>query len=116
MLKSVDARAAHKLRIAAKKLRYLAELCQPAFPGEMDAAIDRIAPLQETLGELHDCDVHVPLVEKFLVRADAAAQPGALALLRNEMAKRELLANQLTEALVKLRDDGMLEQLRDALC
>ena len=30
--KSMDARTAHRLRIGAKKLRYLAELTQPAFP------------------------------------------------------------------------------------
>jgi CHAD domain-containing protein len=116
VLKSSDPRSAHRLRIGAKKLRYLAELCQPAFPAEMDAAIDRVSPLQETLGELHDADVHVPLIEKFLVRADAAAQPGALSLLRNEMAKRELLASQLCDALAQLRDEKTLEQLRDALC
>ena len=116
VVKSMDARTAHKLRIGAKKLRYLAELAQPAFPTEIAALLDRLQPLQETLGELHDADVHVPIVEKFLVKADALAQPGALVLLRSEMAHREAQAAALNEALVKLREDRVLESLRDALC
>jgi len=115
-MQSMDARSAHKLRIGAKKLRYAAELSQPAFPTEIGALIDRLQPLQETLGELHDADVHIPIVEKFLVRADALQQPGALVLLRSEMAHREEQAAALGDALVKLRTDRVLESLRDALC
>ena len=114
--KSMDPRSAHKLRIGAKKLRYLAELTEPAFPAEIGALLDRLQPLQETLGELHDADVHIPIVEKFLVRADALAQPGALVLLRNEMAHREEQAAALGDALAKLREERVLESLRDALC
>jgi len=115
-MQSMDARTAHKLRIGAKKLRYAAELAQPAFPAEIGALIDRLQPLQETLGELHDADVHIPIVEKFLVRADALQQPGALVLLRSEMAHREEQAAALGDALTRLRADRVLESLRDALC
>jgi CHAD domain-containing protein len=115
-MKSMDARTAHKLRIGAKKLRYAAELAEPAFPTEIAALLDRLQPLQATLGALHDADVHVPIVEKFLVRADALAQPGALVLLRSEMAHREEQAAALGDALTQLRSDRVLESLRDALC
>jgi CHAD domain-containing protein len=115
-VKSGDPRTAHRLRIGAKRLRYAAELALPAFPSDMEALLDRLQPLQETLGELHDADVHIPIVEKFLVRADAAAQPGALALLRAELARREQQAAALAEALAQFRDDRILEDLRDALC
>jgi CHAD domain-containing protein len=111
-----DARTAHKLRIGVKKLRYVAELCQPAFPDQMAGLLDRLAPLQETLGELHDADVHLPLVEKFLVRADGVAQPGALALLRGEMARRDRLAAQLSVELQALDEAEALEELRDTIC
>jgi CHAD domain-containing protein len=114
--RNLDPATTHALRIGAKKLRYAAELAQPAFPADMDALIDRLQPLQETLGSLHDADVHVALVEKFLVRADAAEQSGALLLLRAEMANREKLAATLTDALTQLRNDRLLEQLRDVLC
>jgi CHAD domain-containing protein len=115
-LQSNDAGTAHQLRIAAKKLRYVAELAQPAFVEQMTALLDKLAPLQETLGDLHDADVHLPLVEKYLVRADAAAQPGALSLLRAEMAKREQLAGKLAIELQGLDEADFLEELRDAVC
>jgi CHAD domain-containing protein len=114
--RSLDPATTHALRIGAKKLRYAAELAQPAFPADMDALIDRLQPLQETLGSLHDADVHVVLVERFLVRADAEEQPGALTLLRGEMADREKLAATLSDALAQFRNDRLLEQLRDVLC
>jgi CHAD domain-containing protein len=115
-LESNDARTAHKLRIAAKKLRYVAELAQPAFPEQMTALLDKLSPLQETLGELHDADVHLPLVEKYLVRADGTTQPGALSLLRSEMARREQLAGKLAIELQGLDEADFLEELRDAIC
>ncbi|MDB4967676.1 MAG: Adenylate cyclase [Myxococcales bacterium] len=114
--KAGDVRAAHKLRIEAKKLRYAAELAQPAFPADMDALLDRVQPLQELLGNLHDADVHIPLVEKFLVRAEGEAQPGALALLRTEMARREELGTAVGDSIGAFREERVLEQLRDVLC
>jgi CHAD domain-containing protein len=113
---SPDAATAHRLRIAVKKLRYVAELAEPAFPEPLAALLDKLSALQETLGNLHDSDVHLPLVEKFLVRADGVAQPGALALLRSEMARREQLAAQLGEALGQLQESRVLEELRDQVC
>lgn len=113
---SPDAATAHRLRIAVKKLRYVAELAEPAFPEPLAALLDKLAALQETLGALHDTDVHLPLVEKFVVRADGVGQPGALALLRAEMARREQLAAQLGEALGQLRESHVLEDLRDRIC
>jgi CHAD domain-containing protein len=113
---SPDARTAHKLRIGAKKLRYVAELAEPAFTAQMKTLLDKLAPLQETLGDLHDADVHLPLIEKWLVRADGVAQPGALALLRGEMAKREQLAGKLALELQSLDEADFLEELHDAIC
>lgn len=113
---SPDPATAHRLRIAVKKLRYVAELAAPAFPEPLAALLDKLSALQETLGDLHDCDVHLPLVEKFLVRADGVGQPGALALLRAEMARREQLAGQLVEALGTLAESQVLEELRDRVC
>ena len=114
----VDGRArGARLRIGVKKLRYLAELAQPAFPDEIGALLDRLEPLQETLGELHDCR---------RARADRREVPGARRCagpagrarrcLRSEMAHREQQAAALADALGKLREDRVLESLRDAIC
>ena len=40
------ARAAHRLRIAAKKLRYTAELVRPGFPAAADRMLEALVPLQ----------------------------------------------------------------------
>jgi CHAD domain-containing protein len=48
---------AHRLRIAVKKLRYLAELVEGGFPARVSALLAKLVPLQEALGLLHDVDV-----------------------------------------------------------
>jgi CHAD domain-containing protein len=65
----------HAMRIAAKRLRYVLEICGFAFGAEMRQAEKEAKWLQDVLGEVHDCDVLLPLVEDHLVRlrdADAA--------------------------------------------
>jgi CHAD domain-containing protein len=114
--KSDDARTAHRLRIGVKKLRYDLELAEPAFPAPVAAMLARLEPLQELLGDLHDADVHLPLVEKFVARADGATQPGGLRLLRDEIDVRERFAAALREEVTRFTDEKILEQLRDDLC
>jgi CHAD domain-containing protein len=116
VLRSDDAGTAHRLRIGVKKLRYDLELAEPAFPEPLKAMLARLEPLQELLGDLHDADVHLPLVEKFVARADAANQPGALRLLREEIDLRERLGTSLLEELTRFHDERVLEGLRDELC
>lgn len=58
-----EVRAAHDLRIAAKRLRYVLEIAaEPCFGPYAKAAIKRCRELQDLLGELHDCDVALPRV------------------------------------------------------
>jgi CHAD domain-containing protein len=56
----LDADAAHSIRIAAKKLRYEAELLRGAY--DLAEAIDLLTRLQSALGELHDADVRLATV------------------------------------------------------
>lgn len=49
----------HKLRIAAKRLRYSLELGIPCFGGEAKSFAKEISRLQGFLGELHDCDIWI---------------------------------------------------------
>jgi hypothetical protein len=72
----------HDMRIAAKRLRYVLEICGFAFGDEMQQAEKEAKWLQDVLGEVHDCDVLLPLVEEHLVRlrdADAAWLEGRAA-------------------------------------
>jgi CHAD domain-containing protein len=54
----------HDMRIAAKRLRYVIEIVGFAF-GPAGKSLQKEATwLQEVLGEVHDCDVLIPLVDE----------------------------------------------------
>jgi hypothetical protein len=56
-------REQHDLRIAAKRLRYVLEVTGFAFGGPADDARRRARDIQGVLGDLHDCDVMLPMIE-----------------------------------------------------
>lgn len=70
----------HDMRIAAKRLRYVLELTAPALgPAAMRGA-RHAKEIQTLLGELHDCDEMLALIEQHageLREADAAAAAAA---------------------------------------
>ena len=69
-------RAQHDMRIAAKRLRYVLETTEFCFGRPAEAARRRARDLQDVLGELHDCDVMLPRVQRHVAElcdADAAA-------------------------------------------
>jgi CHAD domain-containing protein len=49
----------HKLRIAAKRLRYSLELAALCYGAEAKKLAKEISRLQDHLGELHDCDIWI---------------------------------------------------------
>ncbi len=53
----------HELRIASKRLRYTLEMFRDVFGESGEVQIDRVKNVQEALGELHDCDVRIGLIE-----------------------------------------------------
>ena len=66
----------HDMRIAAKRLRYLLELSEPALgkPATTGAKVAR--ELQDLLGEVHDCEVFIEGLERYaadLRKADVMA-------------------------------------------
>lgn len=65
-------RAQHDMRIAAKRLRYVLEVTEFCFGRSAPIARRRARDLQEVLGELHDCDVMLPRVERHLAELRAA--------------------------------------------
>ena len=60
--------ALHDMRIAAKRLRYVFELTTPVFGEPAALGAKRAKRLQDLLGEIHDCDVTVPRVERHIAR------------------------------------------------
>lgn len=49
----------HKMRIAAKRLRYAIELFQECWGKEIAPYAEEVARLQQSLGDLHDCDMWI---------------------------------------------------------
>lgn len=55
----------HAMRIAAKRLRYTMEICQPVYEGGLGEFIQAVKDVQSLLGDIHDCDVWVEELEGF---------------------------------------------------
>jgi CHAD domain len=56
----------HDLRIACKRLRYLLEIFAVAFAEDLEPFIDEVKGQQDLLGDIHDCDVQIPMLEEHL--------------------------------------------------
>jgi CHAD domain-containing protein len=72
----------HDMRIAAKRLRYVLEMSEPVLGAPAKRGAKQAKKLQDVLGEIHDCDEHLPLVERHLERLraeDAAAMQATAA-------------------------------------
>jgi CHAD domain len=65
------AEALHNLRIAAKRLRYTLELFRAAFGESGERQIERVKAIQEELGNLHDADVRIGLIQEELTTLGA---------------------------------------------
>jgi CHAD domain-containing protein len=64
----LESGALHRMRIAAKKLRYAIELFSPCWGDKLDVFADQTSELQTSLGEVHDCDVWLADLGKRLTR------------------------------------------------
>src|SRR2546423_14091407 len=66
----------HKLRIAAKRLRYASELFAACFGEGLKGLAHELAGLQKALGELHDCDEWIKECGQFLSESAARGVVG----------------------------------------
>ncbi|MDX6583942.1 MAG: hypothetical protein QOI10_3126 [Solirubrobacterales bacterium] len=95
VLRPESATEQHDMRIAAKRLRYVLEVTGFCFGAAADTARRRARDIQDVLGDLHDCDVMLPLVSdhvQHLRSADAAI------VLERAGAARELDPSLVTRA------------------
>jgi hypothetical protein len=133
----------HDMRIAAKRLRYLLELSAPLFGAPAKKAAKTVKGLQDILGEIHDCDELMPLVDRHVAGlreedagAVVAASPagakdldpalvraapnrsryrGLELLMVHARARRDLLHARFTEHWRSLEDGGFRDELERAL-
>lgn len=109
----------HKMRIAAKRLRYALELFNQCLGPEAAIFAKRVARLQTSLGELHDCDIWI---ETFGVQHETALKddsdardPGSLWLLSHFV---RLHSKHLRDALARWEEwesSHFSDQLRGLL-
>lgn len=86
----LDATALHRLRIATKKLRYGLDFTTPLLPEPATQNYrDTLSKLQDTLGELHDLDVALHLLET-LTPPEALASYKTVAERRRQHQRRLL--------------------------
>lgn len=77
-----NVRELHDMRIACKRLRYLLEIFEIAFPADLGSFIDEIKDLQDLLGDIHDRDVQVPMLHDHLERLAERDATAARELMR----------------------------------
>ncbi len=66
-----EVEALHDMRIAAKRLRYVLEITEPALGPSARQGAKTAKRLQDLLGEIHDCDVMLPRVRAHTERLRA---------------------------------------------
>ncbi len=93
----------HQLRIALKRFRYALEFLEPAMPDESAEIRTELVPLQGALGELHDLDVQIRLVDE---HASPQSLPAAADLLRRLRADRERLGAALLAVLIHWEEEA----------
>jgi CHAD domain len=71
-----NARGLHDMRIAAKRLRYTFEVFEEVLPADGQAVVGELTQLQDELGDLHDSDVMIALLQMRLSNAHSGTAAG----------------------------------------
>ena len=61
-----DIHELHLMRIAAKHLRYSLEIFLPLYNRKLESYLDLMKNIQQELGVIHDCDVWITFIPKFI--------------------------------------------------
>jgi len=101
--------AQHDMRIAAKRLRYVLELTEECFGSSGGESRKQARQLQRVLGDMHDCDVLLPLLERRLSRGSDRGLE--LIVSRLEARRRELLDDFRALCAEQERAEGVWERL-----
>lgn len=114
-----SAEALHRVRIAAKKLRYTLEIVAPYLGGGGSAGVKRLRGVQEKLGDFHDDCVLDDVLHPAVERAHERGRPLLAAELRalRTARRRALLRDEraVRAAMVKLRDEDFVAFVTNAL-
>ena len=87
----------HDLRISGKRLRYSAEALRTLYPDRLALLIELLKRLQETLGEMQDCETQRAAVEEELKRRGRRGEIDEIVTLRALIGDYESRQRKLTE-------------------
>lgn len=104
----------HAARIAAKRLRYTLELFDMIFGKRGAAAIDQLKDIQDLLGQIHDADVRIRLIEaeSGSPHLDARVRTGLATMAMQELAVRSQMHQDVVQHWNALSDAGFERSLR----
>lgn len=88
----------HDMRIACKRLRYLLEIFGVAFGDDLRPFVEEVSALQDILGDIHDCDVQIPMLEEHLAWLTAREAGAARRLVSETAARRRRRSGPPSEA------------------
>ena len=103
-LDAAEQETLHDMRIAAKRLRYVLEMSEPAFGAAAADGAKVAKKLQDLLGEIHDCDEMLPRVR---AHAEALRGEDASALLSGADGASDLDAGAARDAPNRARYRGL---------
>jgi CHAD domain-containing protein len=118
----------HAMRIAAKRLRYIMQALAPLYPDELAEPIQAARLCQTRLGDIHDGDVWIDTLPRFLDEEQARTlayfgsttpfeplRSGILTLLHNRQQQRAQDYQEFVTFWDQLQAQGMWERLRQTL-
>jgi putative phosphoesterase len=118
----------HEMRKAAKHLRYTMETFAPLYPGGLKGELKAVKQLQELLGDMHDCDVWIESLPRFLIEEKqrtetyfghaeffSLIEPGITRLREERQEKRNLVYTDFVTYWEELKKGLFWDKLRDTL-
>ncbi len=100
----------HRMRIAAKHLRYTMEVFEPLYQDGIKETIKAVRQIQQLLGQIHDCDVWIDFLPNFLeeerrravkyfghARSFNRLKPGIVALTKDREICRTVLFQEFAD-------------------
>jgi putative phosphoesterase len=115
----------HAMRIAAKRLRYTMEIFNDLYGDGLKGAIKAIKKLQDLLGDMHDCDVWIEFLPRFLEEEKERTigyfghagfcrliEPGIMHLRDDRIRQRSELYREFAAYWKELAQKGVWDDLR----
>ena len=123
-----DQQRHHRMRVAAKRLRYTMELFKPAYQDTVDETIAAVKQMQTLLGAVHDSDIWTVDLQTFRDKEQERTRqyfghsrpfkrlaPGIDYLLEHQKEVREQAFSELKQRWGELQDAQMWERLIQTL-